>query len=513
MLKTRRTSTSPGDRSNSSEPLPTGLRRLAMAIMLGAFMVALDMTMVNVALHTLQHEFRASVTTIQWVSTGYLLALAMVIPITGWAIERFGARNSWVAALVLFIGGSVLCGIAWSAGSLIAFRVVQGIGGGMLLPLAQTILAQAAGPERLGRVMAAVGVPAMLGPVLGPVLGGLIVTYSSWRLMFYINVPVCLAAVLAAYRVAMPETRNAHGTSLDALGLALLSPGLAAVIYGLSQTASHGGFFDLRVLAPIAAGAVLLTAFAVRSLRNAQPLIDLRLFASRSFSVPSALVLLFSMAMLGMQLVLPLYFQQARHLSALDAGLLLAPGGLGMAAALIVSGRLSDRTGPRPIVLTGLLLSAISTLVYTQLGAHTSLVLLSGVLVLNGAGIGSALVPSLASPYRGLRPHQIPRATSAIRILQQLGGSFGVAVLAVVLQRQLVDQAPHGGSLAAAYGHTFWWALGFIALAAIPALLLPGAGAKDRLRNGEPAPLAPRRTRRLIRGAAASAGCGSSRCG
>jgi EmrB/QacA subfamily drug resistance transporter len=478
----------------SAAPLPADLRRLAMAITLGAFMVALDMTMVNVSLHTLQRDFRASVTTIQWVSTGYLLALAMVIPITGWAIERFGARDSWVAALTFFIGGSVLCGIAWSADSLIAFRVVQGIGGGMLLPLAQTILAQAAGRERLGRVMAAVAVPAMLGPVLGPVLGGLIVTYASWRLMFYINVPVCLAAVFAAYRVAMPQTSNPHGTSLDAVGLALLSPGLAAVIYGLSQTATHGGFSDASVLAPIAAGVVLLTAFAIHALRHTQPLIDLRLFATRRFSVPSALVLLFSMAMLGMQLVLPLYFQQARHLSALDAGLLLAPGGIGMAVALIISGRLSDRIGPRPIVLAGLLLSAISTLAYTQVAAHTSLVLLSGVLVLNGAGIGSALVPSLASPYRGLRPQQIPKATSAIRILQQLGGSFGVAVLAVVLQRQLVDQAHHGSSLAAAYGHTFWWALGFIALATIPALLLPGSAAKEGARNGESASLEPLRT-------------------
>jgi EmrB/QacA subfamily drug resistance transporter len=431
------------------------------------------------------------VTTIQWVSTGYLLALAMAIPVSGWAIERFGARNSWVAALLFFIGGSVLCGTAWSAGSLIAFRVVQGIGGGMLLPLAQTILAQAAGPRRLGRVMAAVGVPAMLGPVLGPVLGGLIVTYTSWRLMFYINVPVCLAAVLAAYRVAMPSSRSPHRTQLDALGLALLSPGIAAVIYGLSQTARYGGFANLHVLVPAGAGAVLLVAFAIHALRHTQPLIDLRLFATSTFSVPSALVLLFSMAMLGTQLVLPLYLQQARGLSALDAGLLLAPGGIGMAAALIISGRLSDRMGPRAIVLCGLALTALSTLVYTQLAAHTSLLLLSGVLVLNGAGIGSALVPSLASPYRGLRPPQIPKATSAIRILQQLGGSFGVAVLAVVLQRQLVDQAHHGGSVAAAYGHTFWWALGFIALAAIPALLLPGTATVEDEQNGESTSLEP----------------------
>jgi len=449
--------------------------------MFGAFMVALDMTMVNVALHTLQRDFHASVTTIQWVSTGYLLALAMVIPVTGWAVERFGARNIWVAALLFFITGSIPCGLAWSATSLIAFRVLQGVGGGMLLPLAQMILAQAAGPERLGRVMAAVGVPAMLGPVLGPVLGGVIVTDSTWRLMFYINVPVCLAAVLLAFRVAMPQTRTASASRLDTTGLALLSPGVAAVIYGLAQTGSHGSFTNAHVVVPVLVGLGLIAGYGLRAFAVSDPIIDLRLFRTRSFSAPSALVLLFSMAMLGVQLLLPLYYQQVRHQSALDAGLLVAPSGVGMALALVISGRLSDKLGPRPIVLTGLLLSAISTVTYTQLDAHTSLALLSSALVLNGAGIGAALVPSLASPYRGLRPDQIPRATSAIRILQQLGGSFGVSVLAVVLQRQLLSQAHHAGNLALAYGHTFWWALAFIALAAVPTLLLPRhrAGGKD----------------------------------
>lgn len=464
----------PKQPDNTNQGLPQDLRRLVVAIMLGAFMVALDMTMVNVALHALERDFHASVTTIQWVSTGYLLALAMVIPVTGWAVERFGARNSWVAALLLFTGGSILCGLAWSATSLIAFRVLQGVGGGMLLPLAQMILAQAAGPQRLGRVMAAVGVPAMLGPVLGPVLGGLIVTDSTWRLMFYLNVPVCLAAVLFAYRVAMPQTRTANATKLDTAGLALLSPGVAAVIYGLAQTGSYASFTDAHVLIPAAAGLVLIAGYAAHALTTRNPLVDLRLFKTRAFSAPSALVFLFSMAMLGVQLLLPLYYQQVRHQSALDAGLLLAPSGVGMALALIISGRLSDKIGPRPIVLTGLLLSAISTLTYTQIDTHTSLAVLSTMLVLNGAGIGATLVPSLAAPYRGLRTDQIPKATSAIRILQQLGGSFGVSVLAVVLQRQLLSQVHHAGNVAAAYGHTFWWALGFIALAAIPTMLLPG---------------------------------------
>jgi EmrB/QacA subfamily drug resistance transporter len=434
------------------------------------------------------------VTTIQWVATGYLLALAMTIPLTGWAIERFGARPSWVLSLAVFIAGSVLCGLAWSPGSLIAFRVLQGVGGGMLMPLAQTILAQAAGPQRIGRVMAAVGVPAMLGPVLGPVVGGLIVSEVSWRVMFYINVPVCLAAVLVAYRVAMPDTKTRGGAArLDLRGLLLLSPGLAAVVYGLAQSGTYGSLTNWHVIAPVAAGVALLLLFARHALSSADPIVDVRLFAARSFSAPAALVFLFSMAMLGVSLLLPLYFQQARHQSALAAGLLLAPSGLGMGLAMIVAGRLTDRLGARPFVLTGLLLSAVSTLAYTQIDPHTSFVLLAGLLVLNGAGIGSALVPSLAAPYASLRRAQIPRATSAIRILQQLGGSFGVALLAVVLQRQLAGAGDSASAIAHAYGQAFWWALGFIALAAVPALLLPRHTANHRANESEPTlePLVP----------------------
>lgn len=271
----------------------------------------------------------------------------------------------------------------------------------------------------------------------------MIVTDLSWRVMFYINVPVCVAAVVAAYRVAMPgRTAGAATARLDVAGLALLSPGLAAIIYGLAQAGGHAGFAAPAVVWPVIGGVALLMTFAVHALRSRDPIIDLRLFRSRSFSAASALLLLFTMAMLGIQLLLPLYYQQIRH---------------------------------------------ESTLAYTQVSYHTSTVALSAVLVANGAGIGAALVPSLAAPYRGLRTDQIPRATSAIRILQQLGGSLGVAVLAVVLQRALVQQAHHAASLAAAYGQTFWWALASIALAAIPAMMLPGTLARRQL---EPSPAA-----------------------
>jgi EmrB/QacA subfamily drug resistance transporter len=456
-----------------SERLPPELVKLALTLMLGAVMVAIDMTMVNVALDTLVREFHSSVATIQWASTGYLLALAMVIPLTGWAVERFGAPPVWLAALVLFVVGSMLSGIAWSAGSLIAFRVIQGLGGGMIIPLIQTVLARAAGPERVGRVMAVVGVPAMLGPVLGPVLGGLIVTDASWRWIFYINVPICLVALIASRRVAMPDTKRSGSVRLDLFGLASLSPGLVALVYGLSQAGTHGGFADGRVLVPIAIGIALLAGFAVHALRShTEPLIDVRLFRARSFTSFSGVVFFFSMAMLGTALLLPLYYQQVRGEDALHAGLLLAPQGLGMGVALVVAGRLTDRLNARPIIVAGLALTAIATFAYTQIAADTNLVLLSAAALVSGAGIGAALVPAMTGVYKGLAQDQVPRATSSIRIFQQLGGSFGIAILAVVLQRESTGQAS-AASLAAAFGHTFWWALGFTALALLPTLLLP----------------------------------------
>jgi EmrB/QacA subfamily drug resistance transporter len=458
--------------------VPPDLLRLVGVIMLGAFAVQLDATMTNVAVNTLLEQFDAGLTTIQWVGTGYLLAMTMMIPLAGWAADRFGTRTLWMLSLAGFLAGSLLAGLAWSAGSLIAFRVVQGIGGGMLVPLAQTILAQAAGPDRLGRVMAAIGIPAMLGPVLGPVLGGLIVTDLNWRWIFFVNVPVCLVGLLLARRV-LPAVRSTGAARVDLLGLALLPPGCAAVVYGLAEAGRHGRFDDPAVLAGLGLGTALLAGFAGHALRTRrEPLIDLRLLADRTFAACAAVVFLSGIALFGAIILLPLYQQQVRGASPLHAGLLLAPQGVGMALGLVTAGRLTDRIGPRPIVLVGLVVTALGTLTYTQVAADTSQLLLGAALVVSGAGMGATIVPVLASPYRGLATAAIPRATSAIRMFQQLGGAFGGAVLAVVLQRQLATPgAIDPAGRAAAFGVTFWWVLGCTLIAVLPALLLPRARA------------------------------------
>src|SRR5919109_1639571 len=208
--------------------------KLAAVVVLGAIATILDATIVNVALTTLGRDFDAPISTIQWVPTVYLLAFASVIPLSGWASERFGAKRVWLASLGAFMVGSLLAGLSWSIGALIAFRVLQGLGGGMIMPLGQMILAQAAGPQRMGRVMSIVGVPMLLAPIFGPVIGGALVDAVSWRWIFFVNLPVGAAAFLLAVRL-LPEVEPRLHERLDALGLVLLSGGIATFVYGLSE--------------------------------------------------------------------------------------------------------------------------------------------------------------------------------------------------------------------------------------------------------------------------------------
>src|ERR687888_1637451 len=212
---------------------------LSAVVVLGTIMTILDATIVNVALATLGRDFETSISTVQWVATIYLLAFASVIPLTGWASERFGAKHVWLASLGVFMLGSLLSGLAWTIGSLIAFRALQGLGAGMILPLGQTLLAQAAGPGRMARVMSVIGVPMLLAPIFGPVIGGALVGGASWRWIFFVNLPVGAVALALALRL-LPNVPARHDARLDLRGLVLLAGGIAAAVYGLSVVGSSG---------------------------------------------------------------------------------------------------------------------------------------------------------------------------------------------------------------------------------------------------------------------------------
>jgi len=473
------------------EKIDRGLLVLASVVVLGVIMSILDSTVVNVAVNTLAAQFHTTLTTIQWVATGYTLALATVIPLSGWIADRFGTKRLYMISIALFVVGSSLSGLAWSTGTIILFRVLQGLGGGMIMPAGMTILTRAAGPNRLGRVMSIVGVPMLLGPILGPVLGGWLVTDVSWRWIFFINLPIGLLAVALAYRV-LPRDTPAHEQRLDVIDLLLISPGLALIIYGLADSIPSGGFASPKVLVPLAAGTVLLAAFVWHALRATDPLIDLRLFLDRAFRTSSLSLGVFSIAVFGSFLLLPLYLQAVRGESALSSGLLLAPQGLGSMLAMPISGQLADRTGTGRIVPFGLLLVLGSVLWLTQVGAHTSYVALSIDLFVFGVGMGFGMMPLFTGAMQTIHGAAVARASTALNIIQQAGASVGTAVLSVILAASLKSQlgGGHGtigstagvspsvrahiaGPMASAFGNTFWWALGLLAIAFLASLALP----------------------------------------
>ena len=366
---------------------------------IGLIMAVLDTTIVNVALDTLSRQLHSPLSSIQWVSTGYLLSLAAVIPLSGWLTERFGSKRTWLASIALFAIGSGLCALATSAGELIAFRILQGLGGGMLMPVGFTLIAQSAGPRRVGRALAVVGVPILLGPIFGPIIGGLIVDYTSWQWIFVVNVPIAGVAILLAARVLRPDAGRVDAGKLDWLGVLLLCPGLVGIVLGLSETESHGGITHLIAFGPILAGLALVGLFIWHSLHVERPLIDLRLFGSAGFSAAAGTTFFLGAALFGTLLILPLYYQVDRGQSALSAGLLLAPQGIGAALMLPISGRLTDRAGGGPVALAGCLVLAVATVPFMFVTGHTPYLLLAGMLFLRGMGLGAAVQPSAAAAY------------------------------------------------------------------------------------------------------------------
>jgi EmrB/QacA subfamily drug resistance transporter len=296
------------------------------------------------------------------------------------------------------------------------------------------------------------------------VVGGLIVANLDWRWIFYVNVPLCLAGLALAWRYLPAQPRTAGSRPrLDLIGIALLSPAVAALLYGLANVSTAGGFGRPDVLVPVVAGVVLLGVFVLQNLRRRgaiTPVLDLRLFRNRAFSGASSLMFLSGLSMYGALFLLPLYYQQVRGVGVLEAGLLMAPQGIGALLPRKLAGRLADSLGARPVVLAGMLIAAAATVPFALAGPHTSYLLLSLVLVVRGAGLTSANIGVMAGAFTGIPKASVPDATTGTRIMQQVGGSFGTAVLAMILVRQ-------------SYQATFWWSVGFTALALVPAILLP----------------------------------------
>lgn len=414
---------------------------VALAVVLcGTIMTILDSTIVNIAIPTLQHDLHAgSYTAIAWVVTGYLLAQGSVIPLTGWATDRWGTKRLYLITMVMFTVASMLCGVSQNLGELIFFRVIQGIGGGMLMPIGMTIILQAVGPQNMGKVMGIFGVPMLIAPAVGPVLGGWFVQDFSWRLIFYVNVPIGIVGFFAATRF-LRESHRTAGLRLDLLGLLTGVPAVLALMYAVDRS-TELGWTSALVVSLLVASALLGTAFILRQLRAREPLLQLSLFSDRTFSWAMALSFVVVTAMFGTMLLLPLYLQEVHGYDAVDTGLLLLPQAVMAAISMPLGGYLTDRIGPKWVVASGMILLTIGSVVLAQIHYDSSNLLVIGALMLRGFAMGFAMMPTMSAAMARVPRRYTSRASSITNTLQRVSSSVGIAILVTILASQFAGAA------------------------------------------------------------------------
>jgi len=385
--------------------------------MLGSLMAQIDATVVNVSLSNLAVSLHSSLATIQWVTSGYLLALALMLPISGWLVDRIGARSLYLWCFTAFIVSSALCGLAWSAGSLIEFRVLQGMTGGLLAPMAQMIMARAAG-RHMVRVFGYVAIPILLGPILGPVVAGAILQHLTWRWLFLVNVPVGALALVLAFLFIPKDDALIQRRTFDLSGFLTLAPALVMFLYGADNIRDHSGQLCFAI------AIVMIVVFARNALRKGTAaLLDLQLFRSGVFPVSARTQFLQNGIVYATQMLLPLYLIKACGRTPGEVGLLLLPLGLGMLAGYPSMGWLTKHFGIRNVAAIGSLISLVSALPFIYLATHRMvgpIFVMS--LLLRGMGQGAIGVPSISAAYSGVPKQDIPMATTTLNIVQRLGG-------------------------------------------------------------------------------------------
>lgn len=470
-------------------PLGREVWSVAIVVVIGAIGTIFATTSINVVLHTLASELDTEIDTVQWIATGYLLGLAASICTTGWLARRFGARRLYFASLLVFACASALCAAAGTIEQLIAFRVLQGIAGGATMPVGMMMLASVAGSDQMGRVMSIVGVPMILGPIVGPTLAGVLVDQFSWQWAFLMNVPLSLAAFALGVKL-LPAMPARPAGPFDTVGFVLTVVGTPLLVYGLAHTGEVGHLGDPVGTTTIVAGAALLIAFVVHARRSSAPLLDVRLWGNPGFAACALTGLLVSAALFGAMLLLPLAFQDVRDASATTAGLLLAPQGVGAAISMAIAGRLSDRLGGGIVAVAGISLVVLGTAPLVLFDAATPDWAIAVTLLVRGLGMGGAIMTAMAAAYVHMTPEQIPDATPQLNVLQRLGGALGSTVLTLALAGALPAGAG-AAQTADAYRFAFGWALAIALLALVPAIVLAvldrRAGPRDGAEVREPA--------------------------
>src|SRR5712692_2488380 len=411
---------------------------LAMVVILGVFMSILDQTIVNIAIPRLQTAFGADIHSVQWVLTAYILAQGVATPTAAFFADTLGIKRFYIISLAAFTAGSALCGIAWSLPILITFRVLQGLGGAALFPLSITLLFREFPPQERGMAMGFFGVPALLAPALGPTLGGYLVTYAGWQLIFYINVPIGIVAIILSI-LFIREHRPEGTTRFDFLGFFFSAIGLATILFALSS-ASTDGWTSGTVLGFLSVGLVAIALFITTELiianRGGQPLLDLRLFANGPFRAGIIANVFVIFGLFGGLFLFPIYLQNIRGQSAFQAGLILLPQALASMVSVIVGGRLVDRFGVRAVMIPGLLILGFATWQLTYISLYSSYGWLQLMFVLRGIALGLTVQPQTVATLSEIRPRDLAQASALSTVNRAVASSLGIAILATLVQTQ-----------------------------------------------------------------------------
>jgi EmrB/QacA subfamily drug resistance transporter len=453
--------------SSESSGLDPLVWKITTVAVLGSFLSQLDATVVNVSLSSLAVDLHSSLTAIQWVTSGYLLALALMLPLNGWLVERIGAKSLYLWCFSVFTLSSALCGLAWSANSLIAFRILQGMSGGLMAPMAQMMMARAAG-KHMARIIGYAAVPVMLGPILGPVIAGAILQHASWRWLFLVNLPVGVLAIVLAVLFLPHDREETRSRELDLPGFALLSPGLVLFLYGSDHLGERIGLTALLV------STVLLALFFRMAIRKGdRALIDLQLFKSRTFSASATTQFMSNGISFAGQMLIPIYLIRACGQSPNATGWLLAPQGVGMICSYPWMGALTQRFGIRKVSAGGALLAFAGTLPFLYLARHGLVfAVLAGALFLRGVGLSAVGIPSISAAYASVRKQDLPTATTSLNIVQRLGGPTLTTLCATFLGWRL-GMAQSSASLSSAFTAAFLLLCGLHVFLFATALRLP----------------------------------------
>ncbi|WP_338541480.1 MDR family MFS transporter [Paenibacillus tundrae] len=466
---------------NAKEPgIPKHILITAWAIALGAIAPMLDSTMVNIAVNQLTKDFHTTLDTIQWAITGYILALAIAVPVSGWLMNKFNGKKVFVGAVIAFGVISVLVGVSWDISSFILFRLLQGFSAGVITTLMFTLLVKTTGQQYLGRVMAIVSTPMIFGPILGPIIGGFIVQEASWQWIFFINVFIVLiSAPLMIRKIPDFEPFNKE-SKLDLVGIIVLSSMSVALIYGITKAADHATFNNDETILWMGIGlAMAIIYFVYNRIKCNQTVLPVNLFAHRNFAASSAGLFLAHIAIMGPMLILPLFFQTFRDFTMIQTAVALIPQGVGMLVTRPFIGKMIDKVGAKYVLLASLILSLIGSIPFIFISDTTSMIWISVILFIRGVSVGGISLPLMSEAYTGLDSKLLPEAGVGINIIENLGSSFGSAIIATAVATTIQGLHPTIANQLKGYHIGFLVATMILALIFIPSLFLANKKAKS----------------------------------